>query len=183
MFCVPLHSLSDSLLHSFSQCSPTLSFHVPQTLKCLWLTFLSGSQTKPTANPRWLSEFHHLCYLIPAPQDMWPKGFGSLLADLASSGPIVDDSQYSTVRGSPPCSDPSCDLSCKLVFLAYKSVTVSHLIPTHTVLATPLSPVLRAHLRLGTIACGFGLDSVISGVYIVFFPHHSSKATVQWSFS
>lgn len=102
MFCVPLHSLSDSLLHSLSQCSPILSFRVPQTLKCLWPTFLSGAQTEPTANPRWLSEFHHLCYLIPAPQDMWPKGFGSLLADLASSGPIVDDSQHSTVRGSPP---------------------------------------------------------------------------------
>lgn len=138
MFCVPLHSLPDSLLHSLGQCSPILSFHVPQTLKCLWLTFLSGAQTEPTANPRWLSEFHHLCYLIPAPQDMWPKGFGSLLADLASSGPIVDDS---TVRGSPPRSDPSCELSRKLVVLVYKSVTVSHLIPTHTVLATPLSLV------------------------------------------
>lgn len=180
MFCVPLHSLPDSLLHSLGQCSPILSFCVPQTLKCLWLTFLSGAQTEPTANPRWLSEFHHLCYLIPAPQDMWPKWFGSLLADLASSGPIVDDSQHSTVRGSPPRSDPSCELSRKLVVLVYKSVTVSHLIPTHTVLATPLSLIPRAHLRLGSIASGFGLDSVISGVYIVFFPRHSSNATVQW---
>lgn len=76
-------------------------------------SFRSSNRTK--SESRWLSEFHHLCYLTPTPQDMWPKGHGSLHAGLASSGPIVDDSQHSTDRGSPPRSDSSCELSRKLV--------------------------------------------------------------------
>lgn len=52
---------------------PTLSLHRPPTV-CVWLSSL-WSHTWTNSKSYWPSECNHLhCHLIPAHQDMWPKG-------------------------------------------------------------------------------------------------------------
>lgn len=131
----------DFLLHRLSQGNPP--FHCTGLQQCAFGWVLSGATPEPTANP--IGPLNVTIFIATSFQLIKTCGPRDTLLVALLFWSMENNCQHSTDQGSPPRSDAYCELPvswCETLTSVLSLswlVTISILIPEHTVIATLLS--------------------------------------------